>query len=77
MDRLTNVILSALRALKNTLQKHAEHVGCLITSVNLKFIYVVGKTIIDRDINGARNIAIKEYKNNKEIGKENINIITL
>jgi len=38
------------------------------------------KTIIDRDINGARNIAIKrlsEYKNNKEIGKENINIITL
>jgi hypothetical protein len=56
MDRLTNVAIfnrSALRALKNTLQKHAEHVGCLITSVNLKFIYVVGKTIIDRDINGA------------------------
>ena len=42
------------------------------------------KTVIDRDINGARNIAIKrlsEYKsykkNNKEKGKKNINIITL
>ena len=38
----------------------------------------------DRDINGARNIAVKrlsEYKfykkNNKEKGKKNINIITL
>jgi transposase len=38
------------------------------------------KTIIDRDINGARNIAVKrlsEYKsykkNNKEKGKKNIN----
>ena len=41
------------------------------------------KTVIDRDINGARNIAIKRlseyksYKKNKEKVKKNINIITL
>ena len=39
MDRLTNVILMFVP--KNTLRKHAEHVGCLIMLVNLKFIIVL------------------------------------
>ena len=65
--------------------ENSFEVGCLITLVNPKFTYVVGKTIIacvaDNGACYAAAIKIlsgyKSYKKNKETGKKNINIITL